>query len=1146
MEGVERLASPIGEMRDRYDVVVVGSGYGGSIVANRMARAGRSVCLLERGRERHPGEYPDTLFEAGGELRIDGPELQMGDPANLYRLHLDEDISVFSGCGLGGTSLVNANVSIRPDPRVFDDPHWPEPLRGGGDARLEDGYRRAEEMLRPVPYPYDAPPLAKLSALETAAAGIGGTFSRPRINVSFTTGVNHVGVEQLACHGCGDCVTGCNHGAKNTLLMNYLPDARRHGADIFCEIDVGWVEPSATGWLVRFQPLGVGRERFGDAPPMVVEAGVVVLAAGALGSTEILLRSAAHGLACSERVGTRFSGNGDVVGFAYNGQEAVHGVGHGHRRVRGREPTGPCITGLVDRRDGELEDGIIVEEGVIPGALASWLPAGFAAAATFDEVDPEDEPLRRRLGRAGRTLRSLAGGAHTGAVDNTTTFLVMGHDGSDGVVELDDEERLHVRWPGLSDRPLFAGISDSLQAAADALDAEFIPNPLTVHDRDRPLITVHPMGGCPMGSSATDGAVDHAGRVFRGGAGAEAGAEADTGAGTGPDTGADVHDGLYVCDAAVIPRSLGVNPLLTISALAERTAALLAADRGWRIDYDLKPVPAPASRPEPTDPVSGLQFTERMVGTLAGLRAEFVVTITSDDLDALLADPERSASIAGTFDAPALADRPLDVDGQFRLFVDDPGEVQTRRMSYRMTLDADDGRRFFLDGYKVIRPGPLLDAWRDTTTLFVTVRSLGWDGPVLATGEMHVRPIDFARQLTTMEVTRARSTTEALEGLGRFGLLFAGPLLEDYGGIFARTVPLDPDAPPRRKRPLRCGPPEVHDVVTADGVRIRLLRYQGGGRGPVVGVHGMGACSGLFNLDTIEPNLTEFLWEHGFDVWLLDWRASVLLPAAQGLFTADECARHDFPAAVARVREVTGADQVHWVVHCVGSIVFFMAALSSLEPGTDFASIAALQVALHQDAPALTDLKVGLHLPGLLERLGVDRIDARTFEGQGWKDWLFNQALRLYPLPAEERCTSAVCRRVTFLYSLCYRHENLNEATHATMHERMGVANLRMMRQLARCTSAGHLVDADGGEAYLPHVDRLAGVPITFLHGAENQVWEPRSTLLTYEFLRGRFGDGLYRREVPAGYGHFEALFAADSAEKSYPVILEHLERASA
>jgi cholesterol oxidase len=122
---------------------------------------------------------------------------------------------------------------------------------------------------------------------------------------------NAFGFDQNACNLCGDCCTGCNYGAKNTTLMNYLPDARAHGAQIFTGAEVRHLEKTATGWNVHLQPMGGG-----DA--LVIAAELVVLGAGTLGSTEILLRSQAKGLALSPKLGTRFSGNGDVLAFGYN------------------------------------------------------------------------------------------------------------------------------------------------------------------------------------------------------------------------------------------------------------------------------------------------------------------------------------------------------------------------------------------------------------------------------------------------------------------------------------------------------------------------------------------------------------------------------------------------------------------------------------------------------------------------------------------------------------------------------------------------------------------------------------------------------------------------------------------------------------
>lgn len=240
-------------MRAHYEVVVVGSGYGGAITTCRLARTGRSVCVLERGRELHPGDFPDHLVDATLHTQTHLSGLHIGPRTALFDFHLGADISVLVGCGLGGTSLINANVALEADPRVFDDVRWPAPLRGGDDALLVQGYAEAQRMLGSHPYPDDAPALHKLASLARSGEALGHPVTRPAINVTFEAGVNSAGVYQPACNGCGNCVTGCNHGAKNTVLMNYLPDAHAHGAEIFTTTDVWTVEQTGEeGWRVTF------------------------------------------------------------------------------------------------------------------------------------------------------------------------------------------------------------------------------------------------------------------------------------------------------------------------------------------------------------------------------------------------------------------------------------------------------------------------------------------------------------------------------------------------------------------------------------------------------------------------------------------------------------------------------------------------------------------------------------------------------------------------------------------------------------------------------------------------------------------------------------------------------------------------------
>lgn len=1136
---ITRLSSPVGDIKDHYEVVVIGSGYGGAITASRLARAGRDVCLLERGKELQPGEYPDTGPEVLDEMQIDFPDHHVGSHTALYDMRVNDDLNVFLGCGLGGTSLVNANVSLRADQRVFNDPRWPETLRADLGTLMEDGYRRAEEMLKPTQLPDGVVALKKLEALADSSTKLPGRFNRLPINVTFTDHVNHVGVEQKACTLCGDCVSGCNYAAKNTVLMNYLPDARNHGAKIFTRVAVRYVQRTNDRWLVHYQVLDTGRERF-DAPPLFVSADILVLAAGALGSTEILLRSAARGLPLSERVGLRMTGNGDVLAFSYNSDREVNGVGWGHRNNGEVGSVGPCITGVIDNRDQpDLEQGTVIEEGSIPGALADYLPQAMLTVARSSGVDT-DPGLQDRIKELARELDSLTFGAYQGAVRNSQTYLVMSHDDGNGRAVL-DADRLRIHWPHVGGQPVFHRISKALQDATGALGGTYLTSPIWNKLLGERLVTVHPLGGCVMAEDAERGVVNHKGQVF-----------------AGPQGNA-VYEGLYVSDGAVIPRPLGVNPLLTISALAERCCALLAQDRGWTIDYTLASVPHTPAPPH----ALGIQFTETMKGYICtqacaqvadyraaaergradGSSLSFTLTIISDDLDHMLSDPQSPARMFGTVHAPALSPDPITVtDGVFNLFIDDPDRVGERQMRYRMKLSTEQGQCYYFVGFKSIYDDQGLDVWPDTTTLYVTIYEGDTDiKNVAAKGILTIRAKDFATQLTTMKVLNATSVAQRLAATARFGRFFAGALFDVFGGVVGPIDRFDSAAPGRKKRPLRVCAPEIHPFTTDDGVTLRFTRYQGGSKGPVILSHGLGVSSRIFSTDTIETNLLEFLYAHGYDVWLLDFRVSIELPASAQRFSADDVARYDYPAAVAKVREVTGSPSVQIVAHCYGSTTFFMAMLAGLQ---GVRSLVSSQVATHIVCPPMTRLKSGLHLPSLLDKLGVGSLTAYTDTNANWFNRLYDRFLDAFPDDKEEECNSAVCHRITFMYSLLYEHDRLNGPTHDALHEIFGVASIRAMEHLAVMVRAGALRSIDGQDIYLPYLGRLA-IPITFIHGAENSCFLPESTEKTIELLRQRNGSHLYRRHVVPGYGHIDCIFGKRAALDVYPLILEHLEATS-
>jgi cholesterol oxidase len=548
------------------DVIVIGSGYGAGVCAARLAEAGARVVVLERGREFAPGAarpFPETSEQIRDNVQIDSELFARRHRLGLYNFHVNRDLDVFVGCGLGGTSLINANVSIKPDRRVLLRSMWPKRIRDAvEDGSLDRYFARSRAVLQPAQYPTGEPLPRKLAAM--LAQGGEKCF----VNVHYgKPGCNSVGVPQEPCIHCGDCTTGCNFGAKKTLCFTYLPIAKSFGARIFVQCDVSHISQAADGtWVVHFQRLTRGDEPV--AAGETLTARNVIVGAGVLGTAGILLRSKAAGLAISDELGGRFSGNGDSVALAYNCDQRLDSVGFGNlvsdpppfSLPPGVDRVGAAILGILDRRDtANVDDGIIIEEGTFPSGMARLMSVLVQAVAGVTGSETQHgfaHWFHERLEEG----RDLFGNTREGALNRSLVFLVMGHDGADGVIELSCDGRPVVRWPQLHTRSLFTAEDQLARVIAGRLGGMFVRNPLNTRLLMNNLITVHPLGGCPMADSGVEGVVDHAGRVF-----------SDDG---------KTFRGLYVSDASVIPTSLGVNPLWTISSLAEWIAEHVANDLG--------------------------------------------------------------------------------------------------------------------------------------------------------------------------------------------------------------------------------------------------------------------------------------------------------------------------------------------------------------------------------------------------------------------------------------------------------------------------------------------------------------------------------------------------------------------------------------
>ena len=551
-----RLASAFEQLKPSYDVIVVGSGYGGGVTASRLSRAGKRIAVLERGREILTGEFPGKFPDLKNDMQVHGKTMRTGPSTALFDVRIGADMHVLVGCGLGGGSLVNAGVTLRPDPRVFADEVWPGQV--AQDGTLDQGYARAERWLRPSSDPR-ASEMTKYKVLDEAAQSLGHAMVAPRVAVSFEDTVNPAGVAQPACTRCGDCCGGCNVGAKNTVALTYLPDAVQYGAELFTDITVRHVEKLDGGtWrvhAVRTSAAGKGMEQ-----GFILEAKVVVLAGGTLGSTEILLRSRSKGLRLSGRLGERFSANGDIIAFGYGSNTAVNAIGVGHpSKVEGLE-IGASVSGQMEIRDAEnLDNEMCVQEGAFPSAIAPALPLMFL-------------PNGRLLG----ALQSLINGVYKGPFASMQTFFAVSHDDASGRFKLEDD-KLSLSWPNAKDQPVYQRLDDTLRAIVRHAGGDYVKNPMAGTVMGHQPATAHPLGGAVMGRDSSSGVVNHKSQVFDA-AGSASGSTA-------------VHAGLYVIDGSIIPRSLGVNPLFTITALSERAMIHFAADHGLSFDDAPRAVP---------------------------------------------------------------------------------------------------------------------------------------------------------------------------------------------------------------------------------------------------------------------------------------------------------------------------------------------------------------------------------------------------------------------------------------------------------------------------------------------------------------------------------------------------------------------------
>jgi len=742
--------------RDQFEALVIGSGFGGAVAVCRLAQAGVDVAVVERGRRWPPGSFPRDLD------RLEDGWLW---PCNhgLYDAQPLNDILAVRAAGYGGGSLVYANVAMRPPEEVFAK-SWPEPY---SRAMLDPYYDLVAHMLDVRPVQADRrtgelPPKTRLMGEAADLLGYADGFFHPNLAVRFTDrGPNRFGITQGACTFSAECDIGCNEGAKNTLDLNYLALAEQHGATVGTLTEAVHIARAGDGYQVLLREYGhpgAGRE----GVERQVRAGYVFVCAGALGTTELLLRCRDQYRTLPDlpaALGQGYSGNGDFLSFG------------GGLRDRAEPGNGPVITtaALLHTGTADEEQWFVLEEGGYSGQLAKLVGGLDVSRLPAYAARRVGTSARRVLGSA----RDLGATLDAGA-DRTAVLLVMGNDRGDGRIELRGPgHRLHVTWDVTR--------NDSLYQAERAVSGQVV-RALGGHPFSTPTwrlfrqpVSVHNLGGARLGSDPETGVVDTDGEVFG-------------------------HPGLYVLDGAAVPGATGANPSSTIAAVAERCIEVavrrITGNRDWvapqRVEVthcDLpedRAVRAVVARGGPQRTGPGLVFREILRGTVAvpgdsarpHRRVVLRLTAQVPDLRAFLDDPVHAALLGGTAEVEGLTSEPATLDrGSLHLLASIHGG-RRRTMDYIVPFDDDAGSSWLLQGSKLVYRRGAVGPWRATTRLAVALTSPAdrYDATV-PTGTLAISVPDVARLLLSLRTTGAAGPGDAVTTLLRFARFFATRVL---------------------------------------------------------------------------------------------------------------------------------------------------------------------------------------------------------------------------------------------------------------------------------------------------------------------------------------------------------------------------------
>ncbi len=546
-----------------YDVLVVGSGFGGSVAALRLTEKGYRVAVLEAGARFADDDLPATSFDTRRFLFR--PEIGC---LGIQRIDMLRDCLILSGAGVGGGSLVYANTLYEPLPAFYDDPQWRD--LADWRAELAPYYDQAKRMLGVVVNPVHTPSDEVMQQV-AEEMGVGETFHHAPVGVFFggpgeqpedtiaDPFFGGAGPDRNPCRNCGECMTGCRHNAKNTLVKNYLHLAEAAGAEIRPLTTVTRVVPRTTGgYAVHVRPTTsvAGRRR---SHGQVLTADQVVLAASALGTQRLLhaMRDEGSLPRLSPRLGH----------LSRTNSESLLGA------VAPKDSSTDYSTGVAITSSFHPDEDTHIEP-VRYGRGSNLMAFLQTALADGDAPGPRWRTWAREMWRQRRDVVGVYDMKHWS--ERSVIALVM-QSRDNSLITYTKRSRatgrrvLTSRQGHGEPNPTWIPVAHRAVRAMARVVGGW-PGGTIGEPFQRPL-TAHFLGGCAIGADADAGVVDGWQRVFG-------------------------HDGLHVVDGAAVSANLGVNPSLTITAQAERALAF------WPNKGEPDPRPALGEAYAPVEPVA--------------------------------------------------------------------------------------------------------------------------------------------------------------------------------------------------------------------------------------------------------------------------------------------------------------------------------------------------------------------------------------------------------------------------------------------------------------------------------------------------------------------------------------------------------------